>query len=156
VTLSNDGDDDTFSAPVGNGEAWRGPLAGGAAMAGMDRSGAGGMDPGGDGGKRGSTPFAPLQDLSIRPFPPDLDGSLRSNYPPEARARGIGGSARVRARVEPDGRIKSATLVEETFAGFGEACRRTLTGSRWSPPQDRSGRPVATEIVYTCHFEVSR
>jgi TonB family protein len=151
VTLSNDGDGDTFASPVGNGEAWQGPIA-----AGAGRSAAGAMEGKEKGGFAASPSFTPVKDLSVRPFPPDLDGSLRSNYPSEARSRAIGGTARVRARIESDGRVKGIAVLDETFAGFGEACKRTLSGSRWSPPQDRAGQPVATEIVYTCHFEVSR
>jgi hypothetical protein len=29
-----------------------------------------------------------------------------------------------------------------------------VDGSRWEAPLDAGGRPVATEITYTCAFEV--
>ena len=45
-------------------------------------------------------------------------------------------------------------VVSETAAGFGRACRDTLTGSRWTPPLDRDGHAVTTVIHYTCRFEV--
>jgi protein TonB len=79
---------------------------------------------------------------------------LRAFYPAAARARGLGGSATVRARIEPDGHVRRVDLVAESFEGFGEACRRTLQGSSWSAPRDRDGRAVATYVRYTCRFVV--
>lgn len=148
VTLTN-ADDSSFAMPVGNGQAFAGVI--------------------GPGGPRTEAPSAPaalpsptargpeivpLSDLSSRPVPPALDGALRQNYPEEARRRAVGGSASVRARLDPDGILRRVQVQSETFAGFGAACRRTLEGSRWSAPRDRSGRAVATEIRYTCRFQV--
>ena len=81
---------------------------------------------------------------------------LERLYPAEARRRGLHGKAVVRARVMPDGRLREIALVSESAAGagFGEACRQTLDGSRWSAPIDRDGKPVSTFINYTCRFEV--
>jgi TonB family protein len=98
----------------------------------------------------------PLSDLSSRPVPPALDGALRQNYPEEARRRAVGGTASIRARLDPDGILRRVQVQSETFAGFGNACRRTLEGSRWSAPRDRAGRAVATEIRYTCRFQVDQ
>jgi protein TonB len=98
--------------------------------------------------------LVPLSDLSSRPVPPALEAALRQHYPEEARRRGVSGTARVRARLDPDGVARRIQVEQESFASFGEACRRTLLGSRWSAPRDRSGRPVATEIHYTCRFRV--
>jgi TonB family protein len=95
-----------------------------------------------------------VQDLSEHPVPPALEGLLRQNYPAEARQRGLRGSARVRARIDPDGLIRSAQVLSESSSGFGVACQRTVLGSRWSAPRSQNGAAVATEIVYTCHFEV--
>jgi TonB family protein len=99
-------------------------------------------------------PVVDLADLSARPVPPELGASLRAYYPGAARTRGVGGSATVRARIEPDGHVRRVELVSETFEGFGEACRRTLQASSWSPPRDRDGRAVATYVRYTCRFVV--
>jgi TonB family protein len=79
---------------------------------------------------------------------------LRANYPDEARRRGLAGTASVRARIDSDGVVRSARMVGESAPGFGSACRRTVLGSRWSAPRAKNGDAVATEIVYTCHFEV--
>lgn len=95
-----------------------------------------------------------FESLGSRPSPPSLEGALAQNYPTDARRRAIGGSAKVRARIEADGVARSVSVEGETFAGFGEACRRTVVGSRWSPPRDANGRAVATQVRYTCHFKV--
>jgi TonB family protein len=95
-----------------------------------------------------------LAALGTRPAPPPLDGLLRQNYPADARRRSIGGSATVRARIDSDGVARSVRIAAETFGGFGEACRRTLAGSRWSPPRDAGGKAVSTEVSYTCRFKV--
>jgi len=93
-------------------------------------------------------------DLSARPSPPSLAAALEQNYPADARRRGLSGSAKVRARIDPDGVVRRLSLVEESAPGFGAACSRTLSGSRWGAPKDKAGRSVATEIRYTCRFVV--
>lgn len=100
-------------------------------------------------------PVVAVGDLSSRPSPPSLADALQRNYPADARQRGLSGSAKVRARIDPDGVVRRVALVEESGSGFGAACSRTLTGSRWAAPKDKSGRSVATEIRYTCRFVVA-
>lgn len=92
--------------------------------------------------------------LGTRPAPPPLEAALREHYPADARRRAIGGSATVRARIDGDGVARAVRVMNESFGGFGEACRRTLAFSRWSPPRDASGKPVSTEVSYTCRFKV--
>ena len=95
-------------------------------------------------------------DLSARPAPPSsLGAALERNYPAASRRDGLSGSAKVRARIDPDGVVRRVTLLEESAAGFGAACSRTLNGSRWAAPKDKAGHSVATEIKYTCRFVVS-
>jgi TonB family protein len=96
----------------------------------------------------------PAADLSRRPVPPRLDSVLKRHYPADARQRGLSGEAVVRARIDADGSVRMASISSESYAGFGEACRKTVVGSTWLPPQDRVGRPVATEVSYTCRFRV--
>ncbi len=149
VTLTND-TGTGFAMPVGDGSTLHGPI---------------GL------GKRGTEPVrsAPVGapatagpalvragDLSVHPVPPALAGLLRANYPEEARRRGLRGSASVRARIDADGVVRIGRVVSETATGFGSACRRTVLGSHWSAPRDKNGSAVATEIVYTCHFEVDQ
>jgi protein TonB len=95
-----------------------------------------------------------VADLATRPVPPELTSNLRDHYPAAAKARGIGGSATVRVRIEPDGKARRVDPIAETFEGFGDACRRTLQGSSWSAPRDHDGRAVATIVRYTCRFVV--
>lgn len=95
-------------------------------------------------------------DLSSRPSPPSSLGAvLEHNYPAAARREGLSGSAKVRARIDPDGVVRRVTLLEESAVGFGAACSRTLSGSRWAAPKDKAGNAVATEIKYTCRFVVN-
>jgi TonB family protein len=95
-------------------------------------------------------------DLSAKPSPPSsLGAALERNYPSTARSQGQSGSAKVRARIDPDGVVRRVALLEESAAGFGAACSRTLNGSRWAAPKDKAGHSVATEIKYTCRFVVN-
>jgi outer membrane biosynthesis protein TonB len=138
VTLASEGSG-TWSSLVGDGSDATGPL--------VSR---------GDEAKKAAPPepTVALRNLSERPRAPALDALLRQNYPDAARQRGIGGSASVTARIEPDGVVRLVRLFSESEPGFGEACRRTLLGSRWSPPRTVEGRVVATEVRYTCRFQV--
>jgi TonB family protein len=149
VTLSND-TGTGFAMPLGDGGALHGAIGVGAPR--VQAVTTGPTPP--------SSPKPPAlvdaSDLSERPKPPALTGLLRENYPDEARQRGLRGSASVRARIDADGVIRSARLLSESSAGFGSACRRTVLGSHWSAPRDKNGSAVATEIVYTCHFEVDQ
>jgi periplasmic protein TonB len=99
-------------------------------------------------------PLVALSDLSTRPSPPSLADALERNYPTDARQRGLSGTAKVRARIDPDGVVRRVSMLEESGPGFGTACSRTLNGSRWAAPKDKAGRSVATEIRYTCRFVV--
>jgi TonB family protein len=151
VTLTNDTGGGSFASAVGNGSAFEGPVGpigekAPAARASASQPAAAAPAPG--------VPEVAAADLSTRPVPPELTASLRDHYPVAAKARGVGGSATVRVRIEPDGRVRRVELVTETFEGFGDACRRTLLGSAWSAPRDRDGRAVATHIRYTCRFVV--
>jgi TonB family protein len=150
VTLAGDGSGNAFSMPLGNGGAIEPvraraptppspPLVAAVALS------------------RGVTEpqLVAVGDLSARPSPPALGAALERNYPADARQRGQSGTAKVRARIDPDGVVRHVTLVEESAAGFGAACSRTLNGSRWAAPKDKAGRSVATEIRYTCRFVVA-
>lgn len=125
-------------------------------------SGAGGKRQGGQtaGGRlpaRARAPrprLVPVSDLSRKPSPPALAARLRSNYPVAARQLGKAGEARALVRVDADGKVRHVTLSYESESGFGDACRRTLLGSRWTPPRDKRGRPAATQVMYVCQFRV--
>jgi protein TonB len=101
-------------------------------------------------------PLARLSDLSRKPRAPSLDAALRQNYPVEQRRRGTEGQAEVRVIIDRLGRVDEVAIVSESAAGFAQACRRTLLGSRWSEPLDRDGQPVSTRLTYRCRFEIGK
>lgn len=147
VTLSNDGA--SWSSPTGNGEAMTGPIVA--------------ADPGTARGPVHRGPPATQMDrvvavgnLSRPPKAPDLDDALAANYPSDARRAGLTGKALVRARILADGTVGPIRVMSESTAGFGAACKRTLTGSHWQPPLDANREPVITDINYTCTFAVAR
>jgi hypothetical protein len=145
ITLSGDGPS-AFVMPAGNGEARAGVL-GALPVRPMPA-------PAPSVAAKPGPKLVALADLGTRPAPPSLAGTLSKNYPVEARRRNIAGHARVRARIDPDGVPRALAVLEETFAGFGNACRQTLATSRWSPPRDHSGTAVASEVLYTCRFVI--
>jgi len=151
VTLTNDSGGGSFASAVGNGSALEGPVGpiGAKAPAPKPAAAPVAVAPVASG-----IPEVAAADLSARPVPPELTQNLRDHYPQAAKARGVGGSATVRVRIEPDGRVRRVDVMTESFEGFGEACRRTLVGSQWTAPRDRDGRAVATHIRYTCRFVV--
>jgi protein TonB len=150
VTLAGDGPGNAFSMPLGNGGALdptarpRAPLPVNVPAPTKPAPSPVPAEP----------PLVAVGDLSSKPSPPSLSSALERNYPPDARRRGLSGAAKVRARIDADGVVRRVTLIEESGAGFGVACSRTLTGSRWAAPKDKAGRSVATEIRYTCRFVV--
>jgi outer membrane biosynthesis protein TonB len=153
VTLTNDGPGAGWASATGNGAAMNGPIGTpGARVTGRSRIGATGG--GGPGPKSEGPPILELADLSKPPRAPVLGDMLERNYPDGARQRGVSGRAVMRLRVMPDGHLRDLIVVAESGGGFGEACRRTLRDSLWSPPLDRQARPVSTFVSYTCTFEV--
>jgi len=150
TTLTNSGGE-AWAAATGNGEAMTGPVG----PAGGKRGPR--VQPGvahGTGSDASAPPVVGLGDLSQAPRAPDLNDDLAHNYPAEARRMGLAGKAVVRARVGADGQVRVIGIASESATGFGEACRRTLQHSRWQPPLDKRGRPVTTELSYTCRFQV--
>jgi TonB family protein len=149
TTLTNDGAGPGWASATGNGAAMHGPVG---------RPGARVTGRHVDGQSPPPRPTAPpvvaVTDLSRLPEAPRLEEALERNYPAEARQGGQAGKAVVRARITSEGSVRDLMVVSESAAGFGRACRDTLTDSRWSPPLDREGRAVATVINYTCRFEV--
>jgi len=100
--------------------------------------------------------LAKLSDLSRKPHAPSLDAALRQNYPAALRRRGTEGQAEVRVVIDARGRVGDVAILSESAAGFAEACRKTLLGSRWSEPLDRDGNAVSTRLTYRCRFQIER
>jgi TonB family protein len=148
TTLTNDGAGPGWASATGNGAAMNGPVGRpGAHVTGRY------VDVPAQAAVR-SGPVVAVADLSRLPEAPRLEDALERNYPPQARQSGQTGKAVVRARITAEGSVRDLLVVSETAAGFGRACRDTLTGSHWTPPLDRDGHAVATVIHYTCRFEV--
>ncbi|MFZ5890869.1 MAG: energy transducer TonB [Myxococcota bacterium] len=98
----------------------------------------------------------PLSQLSRVPAPPSLSDLLAKNYPPLYRNQGQSGEAKVRALIEPNGRVSRTEVKAESAAGFGDACQKALLQSRWTGPLGSDGKPVATWITYRCKFRIDR
>jgi protein TonB len=146
-TLVAEGGEGGWSTRVGSGAPLRGPV-----------------------GKIGDAPVPPgppapvgpkvvgVEDLERRPAPPTgMDDLLKANYPRRARLQGVEGSVLLRVRILPDGRLGAMSVARETPEGweFAAACRKTLqAGGRWERPVGRGGAAVATDVKYTCRFEV--
>lgn len=149
--LAEEGAD--FAAPPGSGRARRGAF-----RSGVSREVASGPKVSTNRPARriarSEPSFVPIDQLSRLPGPPDLGDLLQRNYPSAARRQGKSGEAKVRARIEPNGRVERANVTFETADGFGRACRDTLLGSRWSSPRDEKGKRVATWVSYRCKFRI--
>lgn len=149
VTLTGDGPGTGFAMPVGDGSALdptraRRPVAPARAA----------EAPLAVQSKPAGPALVALADLAARPAPPDLGSALHRNYPEDARRRGLAGHGEVRVRIDSDGVARSVAPLGESAPGFADACRRALTGSHWTPPRDRTGRAVSTEVRYRCRFLV--
>jgi hypothetical protein len=101
--------------------------------------------------------------LSQKPVPPEgMSALLVQHFPRRARAEQVSGLAEVVVRILDDGRVDNMQVLHETARGawpaadygFGDACKSALKQQRWRPALDKSGKPVATDIRYTCEFEV--
>ena len=149
VTLAGEGSGSSFAMPLGDGGALDPTRVGSPAVVRAPSPAAVLAPP-----VNHEPALVAMSDLSARPTPPALGPALERNYPPDARRRGLSGQAKVRARIDPDGVVRRVSLLEESAPGFGSACSRSLSGSRWAAPKDKAGRAVATEIRYTCRFVV--
>jgi protein TonB len=143
---------DGFSAttPVG-GIAVRGgggPRAGGAA------SGPGG---GGETGEPRGTRGAIAPAYALTEEPVFLDNvsaaEMRRYYPEDARKAKIEGPVRIKLVVADDGSVSRVTVLEDPTGRFADAARRVARLYRFKPAKI-DGRPVATEIEFTVHFEL--
>lgn len=139
-----------FAQVAGNGQHMAGALG-----AAPRSSAAGGLLRSRGNGTPGAL-VVPLASLKRPPRAPALDEALVRNYPKAARDQGRTGEALVRARILPDGQVGPTQVLLASAPEFGRACQHSLAGSRWSPPLDESGRPVATDVSYKCLFEVTR
>jgi TonB family protein len=149
TTLTNDGPGPGWASAVGNGAAMHGPIGRpGAKVTNGTQDGASAPSP------VNAAPVVALASLSRPPAPPDLNDALERHYPETARKQGTPGQAVLKARITALGQVRDMVVVSQSAPGFGDACRATLRESKWRPPLDKDGQPVATFVSYTCRFEV--
>lgn len=161
VTLTNE-TGESWTAALGNGQEMTGAIGGPTgAVTGRRREGAatGAVGGTGGGGAPDGVPFVSARDLGRPPSPPgndELVEALRRNYPERLRSLGVEGNAVVIVRINPDGTIGRVSVRQSTDPDFGAACSRVLrqTG-RWTPPLDRDGRAVSTDVRFSCDFLLS-
>jgi protein TonB len=148
VTLTADGDGASWSTAVGSGAPLKGPVGKIGSPAPQQAAKIAPVGP----------RFVPAQSLARKPQPPSgLNALLEDNYPRRARMQGVEGKVLVTLRILPSGRVGDMKVVDESPDGFGFAlaCTDTLRKAPpFLPPLDRSGAAVASEIKFTCTFEV--
>ncbi len=84
--------------------------------------------------------------------PPKLVHFEQAPYPPEAWRAGVQGEVLLELRIEPDGRVSEARVVEPAGHGFDEAARRAALRFRFEPAR-RAGEPIASVIRFRYVFE---
>jgi len=147
-TLTVSAGHSSWTTPVGSGAPVRAPVV--VPKPRKTSTGATGKAGSGSGG-----PNKPKTSLARPPRqPPNMDATLLKFYPKQAKAQGIEGLAVMKVVISRNGRPSDIRLERESYAGFGDACRKTLMSSRWKPKLNDSGRPIPVEITYTCRFEV--
>jgi len=153
LTLTSPDGAASWASVTGNGQAMEGALS--APPRGLQ----GGSGKGGDAqgeGAGNALVVVGASSLSRAPTAPRLDEELVRNYPRSLREQGTPGRAVLRIRIMPDGRVGQTRVLSATLPEFGHACQRTVAGSRFGAPLDKRGQPVATDVSYTCEFEVTR
>jgi len=152
-TLATD-EGEGFEAPAGSGRSRQGPIRAGVSRAVQKPTKKAKRRKKKKAKAKRAAKAVPLAKLSKKPVPPSLGNALKRNYPPDAKRQGKSGEAKVRARIEADGRIRLAKVSFESASGFGSACRKTLLSSKWSAPVNRVGKQVPTWVSYRCKFRI--
>lgn len=97
------------------------------------------------------------RDLSRPAIPPPLQPIVDANFPAAARLARVEGSVTISAVIQPDGNPTDVRVVDvdPRGRGFGETCTRTVhQGPDWQPKLNRDGRPVPSQVTYTCRFRL--
>jgi TonB family protein len=93
-------------------------------------------------------------DAGPRFVAPRLLDRVEASYPEEARKQGLTGTVSIRLVVGTDGRVTSATVVKGAGHGFDESALEAARKLRFAPGT-RDGTPVAVQIDYEVHFELT-
>lgn len=98
--------------------------------------------------------YAPQSEVTEPPEAINNDLDLREFYPPEARQQGLEADVVVRLTVDSKGHVARARPLKDPGHGFADAAIRATEKLRFKPAKV-NGVPVATEIDFTLHFELS-
>ena len=101
-----------------------------------------------------SVSFAALAQGEARFVPPRLLERVEAAYPDEARKQGLTATVLIQLVVGIDGRVASATLVKGAGHGFDESALEAARKLRFAPAT-RDGKPIAVQIDYEVHFELT-
>jgi protein TonB len=97
--------------------------------------------------------YAPPAEVTALPEPISC-AVPKSEYPDEAKRIGFEGTVRLRLRIDEEGHVTNAKVIEDPGHGLGAAAVRSI--SRWCRfrPATRKSETVATDIPFTVHFEL--
>jgi protein TonB len=155
--------DNSFAAGDGQGGAWKLQRSEGntkfAAVAGKNKPSVRGTKakapaktgkPGGKGKKEASAPV-PLKDLSQRPQPKNGPPPAPP-YPLEARKAGVEGPVVLQVFIDKKGRVRRTRVIKSPSDVLAEAAKSAMAKVLWTPPLDKTGKPVDTVIVWTYRY----
>lgn len=106
--------------------------------------------PGGTGKEAVSAPV-PLRDLSKRPEPRGGPPPAPP-YPLEARKAGIEGPVVLQVFIDKTGKVKKTRVIKSPSDTLAQAAQTAIGKVLWTPPLDKSGKPVDTVIVWTYRY----
>ncbi|MBX7192729.1 MAG: energy transducer TonB [Sandaracinaceae bacterium] len=158
-TLTVEGPGASWTSATGNGQDMQGPIGGPTGVT-TGRRRAGGQEGVVGGTGQGAVEeVVAVRDLVENPVPPDgsrLRAALEHQYPARLRQLNIEGRAVVRVRILSNGQVGRMTVRSSSESEFGQACIEALReAGTWRAGVGPSGRPVTTDISFTCDFTFS-
>ena len=81
---------------------------------------------------------------------PEILVEAYPEYPPEARAKRIGGKVICQAEIGADGRVRSVTVLSSTDASFNASAVKAISSRRYIPAR-QDGRPIA--VIFTIRID---
>ncbi len=95
-----------------------------------------------------------LPPAQVTTLPEPISTAIPKNeYPEEAKRIGFEGAVRLRLRVDEEGRVREAIIVEDPGHGLGETAARNAGRFRFRPAR-RGDQAVAVDIPFTVRFEL--
>ncbi|MFY0566290.1 TonB-dependent siderophore myxochelin receptor MxcH [Archangium lansingense] len=87
--------------------------------------------------------------------PPKLQEFVEAVYPAQARSAGLEARVRLRLRIDAQGNVTEAEVMEPVGHGFDEAAREAALRFRFEPAR-RDGAVKPSRLVYTYEFRLPR